>query len=278
MSMSYLQTFYLFIAVFLASCNFSASIKKTGQVDTSLKRPDERKLVWSDEFNYTGLPNPKKWAYEMGYVRNKELQYYTVERPENARVENGLLIIEARNDSLEQDGKRHPVTSASLVTKGLAEWTYGRIEINAKIPATLGTWPAIWMLGASDLKWPDCGEIDIMENVGFDPDIIHTNIHTKAYNHVLKTNRGTSTQLVKPYFRFHSYIIDWTDKKIDFLIDDNLVFTYKNDGAGNASWPFDKPFYLILNLAFGGAWGGQQGVDVHRLPQQFLVEYVRVYQ
>lgn len=238
-----------------------------------------KKLVWSDEFNYKGAPDVKKWNYEQGYIRNKELQYYT-DRNENIRVEDGLLIIEARSDSAIIDGKKIPVTSASLITKDKAEWKYGKIEVKAKVPSSLGTWPAIWMLGTNIDKvgWPTCGEIDIMENVGYDPDKIHTNVHTKAYNHTAGTNKGAITEVKKPHEDFHVYAVDWNKEKIDFFIDGKKVFTFENENKGTEEWPFDQPFYLILNLAIGGAWGGQQGVDVNALPQKFYIDYVRVYQ
>lgn len=238
-----------------------------------------KKLVWAEEFNYSGSPNPDKWEYENGYIRNKELQYYT-DRTENVRVEEGNLVVEARLDSLEKNGEVYPVTSASIITKNKAEWQYGRVEVRAKIPSALGTWPAIWMLGKNidQVGWPASGEIDIMEHVGFDPDTIHTNIHTKAYNHSINTNKGKATGISRPYDDFHVYAIDWDKEKIDFFIDNKKVFTFKNEGKGQEEWPFDQPFYLILNLAIGGAWGGQQGVDLSSLPQKFLVDYVRVYQ
>lgn len=238
-----------------------------------------KKLVWSDEFEKPGLPDPQKWDYERGYRRNKELQYYC-DRKENARIEKGNLVIEARNDSVNFDGKIAPITSASLITQGKAEWTYGYIEVRAKVPSSLGTWPAIWMLGTNKSKvgWPACGEIDIMEHVGFDPDKIHTNIHTKAYNHTIKTNKGKATAIKKPFTDFIKYGVDWNKDKLDFYIDDRLVFTFQNEGTGSDVWPFDQPFYLILNLAYGGSWGGQKGVDPSALPKKFLIDYVRVYQ
>lgn len=240
----------------------------------------KKKLVWSDEFNYSGLPDTNKWNYEEGYVRNKEIQYYSKERLENARVENGNLVIEARLDSVQVGGKTVPVTSASLTTKGIAEWQYGRIEVRAKIPSARGTWPAIWMLGknTSEIGWPAGGEIDIMEHVGYDPEFIHTNIHTKAYNHTRGTHKGKTTAIAQPYNDFHVYAIDWDKKKIDFFIDDKVVFTYVNEGTGSDVWPYDQPFYLILNLAMGGGWGGTKGVDMQAFPQKFYIDYVRVYQ
>jgi beta-glucanase (GH16 family) len=246
---------------------------------TEVQTFPERKLVWSDEFEYTGAPDSVKWDFELGYIRNKELQYYT-DRNENVRVEDGNLVIEARNDSFQIEGKKHPVTSASLMTKNRAEWQYGRIEVRAKIPSALGTWPAIWMLGTNiqEVGWPACGEIDIMEHVGYDPHKIHTNVHTKAYNHSIGTNKGKATEVKNPYEDFHVYAVDWSQEKIDFFIDGNKVFTFENEGKGVEEWPFDQPFYLIINLAIGGAWGGQQGVDLNALPKKYLIDYVRVYQ
>lgn len=208
------------------------------------------------------------------------MQYYTQARPENARVENGNLVIEARLDSLQHNGQVFPVTSASITTQGKHQWRYGRIEVRAKIPSGVGTWPAIWLLGANlpQVDWPACGEIDMMEHVGFDPDTLHFNIHTQAYNHSRQTNKGKKIGLKNLPADYHVYALDWTKDKMDFLLDDKVVFTYRNEGTGPAVWPYDQPFYLILNLAIGGAWGGQKGVDLRALPHQFYVDYVRVYQ
>ena len=239
----------------------------------------EKELIWSDEFDYTGKPDTQKWNYEIGYIRNNERQHYC-KREKNARVENGYLVIEAHNDSAVIDGEIRPVSSASLITRGKEEWQYGRIEVKAKVPKSLGSWPAIWMLGANinEVGWPACGEIDIMEHVGFDPEMIHTNVHTKAYNHSIGTNKGKATPVDQPYNDFHVYAIEWDQEKIDFFIDQTKVFTFENEHKGVEEWPFDQPFYLILNLAIGGSWGGHQGVDLDQLPQQYLIDYVRVYQ
>ena len=256
---------------------------------------NEWKLVWSDEFNYSGLPDAKKWNYETGFVRNRELQYYTKGRKENARVENGTLIIESRkekfrNPNYKPDSQRRrnwnrsreyaDYTSASLITYGKASWCYGRIEVRAKLPTGRGTWPAIWTLGTNIKKvgWPTCGEIDIMENVGFNPDRIHANSHTKKYNHVRKTSKGSSIKVSKPFKEFHIYAIEWYEDRIDFYVDDNKYFTYENEGTGEAAWPYDKEQYLILNTAIGGTWGGQKGIDDSIFPQKFYIDYVRVYQ
>jgi len=231
-------------------------------------------LVWSDEFNVTGMPDPNKWDYEEGYIRNKELQYYTKARPANARIEDGFLVIETRKDTFEG----HPITSASLHTRRKASWCYGRIEVRAKLPTGQGMWPAIWMLGVNrDIGWPACGEIDIMENVGFDPLTIHANVHTKAYNHVLGTNKGDKIKVTEPSKHFHVYAIEWFADHIDFFVDKTKYFTFRNEGTGNDVWPFGKPHYLILNAAYGGSWGGQKGTDDTILPQKYFIDYVRVY-
>ncbi|RDC64000.1 glycoside hydrolase family 16 protein [Adhaeribacter pallidiroseus] len=239
----------------------------------------KRKLVWREEFNATGQPNFQDWVYETGYIRNKEMQYYT-NRPENVRLENGNLVIEARLDSLRTNGQVAPITSASLTTEGKHEWQYGRIEVRAKIPSARGTWPAIWFLGKNhdQVGWPACGELDLMEHVGYDPDTLHFNIHTKAYNHAQKTNKGQKVGLKNPEADYHIYTLDWTKEKVDFLLDGKTAFSFRNEGTGPDVWPYDQPFYLILNLAFGGAWGGQKGIDRTALPQKFYIDYVRVYQ
>lgn len=251
------------------------------------------KLVWSDEFKEPGLPDPAKWDYETGFIRNNEQQYYTRERKENARVEEGMLVIEGRKEQWKNPdydpagkgkgkGRRSrefaDYTSASLTTRGKASWTYGRIEVRAKLPSGRGTWPAIWMLGTNrQAGWPACGEIDIMENVGFDPLTIHANIHTKAYNHVIGTNKGNKIEVSDPSKDFHVYAIEWFEDHMDFFVDETRYFTFKNEGTGNDTWPFDKPHYLILNAAYGGSWGGQKGVDDSILPQKYFIDYVRVY-
>ncbi|HEY3319430.1 MAG TPA: glycoside hydrolase family 16 protein [Planctomycetota bacterium] len=252
------------------------------------------KLVWADEFDTDGAPDAKKWAYEVGFVRNHELQFYTQDRRENARVENGNLVIEARKEKFKNpkyspDAKKDDwnkgkefadYTAASLNTHGIVSWTYGRVEVRAKLPQGKGTWPAIWMLGdcRGKVPWPKCGEIDIMEYVGFDPDGIHTTVHTGAYNHVKKTQKGKRTTIKAPYDDFHVYAIEWTKEAIDFLVDETKVFTFKNEGSGEDAWPFDKPHYLLLNFAVGGAWGAAKGIDESIFPQKYLIDYVRVYE
>jgi beta-glucanase (GH16 family) len=266
-------------ALFLVS--FSVSGKGLNSGAESKNKPASNApvqwdLVWEDNFDVAGLPNSKIWSYEEGYVRNNEAQYYTKERSENARVEDGKLIIEARNDNWNS----HKITAASINTNGKKSILYGRIEVKAKLPTGVGTWPAIWMLGDAMKKgtgWPACGEIDIMENVGYDPDVIHANIHTKAYNHVKNTNKGNKITIAKPYNDFHVYAVEWFEDHMDFFVDDQKYFTFPNEKTGNDVWPFDKPHYLLINLAIGGGWGGQEGVDDKIFPQKYYIDYVKIF-
>ena len=232
-------------------------------------------LVWNDEFdgNYIDLT---KWEYEVNGDGggNNELQYYTAS-PKNSFLENGRLIIKAISESYQNRN----FTSARIRSKGRGDWLYGRVEVSAKIPKGVGTWPAIWMLSTdwSYGGWPESGEIDIMEHVGYDPNVVHGSVHTKAYNHTIGTQKTSKLTIPTATSEFHKYIIEWFDDHIDFFIDDTKYFTFNNENNGWESWPFDKRFHLILNVAVGGNWGGVYGVDVKAFPAQMEVEYVRVY-
>ncbi len=240
----------------------------------------EYRLVWSDEFDYEGKPDETKWAYNTGGSGwgNNELQYYTDDG--NAWVEDSKLIIEMRKEA---KGSRD-YTSARLVTKGTAEWTYGKFEICAKLPSGLGTWPAIWMMPVEDNYggWPKSGEIDIMEHVGYDQGTVHATIHTEAYNHTINTQKYGKQYIDDCSEEFHVYGLEWLPDQLIFTFDGEEVFSYKptdyQKNPTSKEWPFDKNMYLIMNLAFGGNWGGAKGIDETLESARMEVDYVRVYQ
>jgi beta-glucanase (GH16 family) len=249
---------------------------------------DKWKLIWSDEFEYKGLPDKSKWSCETGFKRNNEKQYYMRDRKENARVENGHLIIEARKERFKnprydknstnwrKQREYIDYTSASLITEKKASWKYGRIEVRAKLPHGNGVWPAIWTLGINrpEVRWPNCGEIDIMEFIGREPDKIHGSVHyiiagkKKVGRHSLRTP--------KPYENFHIYAIEWYPERIDFFFDKIKYYSFSVNEAGiDEENPFQKPHYLLLNLALGGKWGGKINDSI--LSQKYIIDYVRVY-
>lgn len=235
------------------------------------------KLVWADEFNYSGLPDSTKWNYDVGGHGwgNNEWQFYTEKRLENARVENGQLIIEARKEAWENKS----YTSARLVTKGKGDWQYGKIEVKARIPDGRGSWPAIWMLGSTQpLKWPDDGEIDIMEHVGYDQGKIHASTHCKKYYHVIGTQKTAITDVPDCSEKFHVYGVEWNKDKVDISVDGKVYFSFANEHSGYEAWPFDNKMHLLLNIAVGGNWGASKGVDESIWPKKMEVDYVRVYQ
>lgn len=235
------------------------------------------KLVWSDEFNYKGLPDSTKWTGEVGGHGwgNNEAQFYTGLRKENARVENGKLIIEARKENWQDKN----YTSARLITKDKGDWQYGKIEVKAKIPKGRGTWPAIWMLGSkTPLEWPDDGEIDIMEHVGFHQGFIHASIHCKKYNHVIGTQKTDTTYLKDCSDKFHIYGVEWSKDSVKISVDRKVYFSFANEHSSYDAWPFDNKLFLILNIAVGGNWGGQKGIDEKVFPAKMEIDYVRVWQ
>ncbi|MBN2486532.1 MAG: family 16 glycosylhydrolase [Bacteroidales bacterium] len=254
----------LTMAAFLFSLQTEAQTKKL-------------ELVWSDEFDYNGLPDSTKWNYDVGGHGwgNDELQFYTHKRLENARVENGKLVIEA----IKEDYKGSGYTSTRLVTKGKGDWLYGRVEVRAKLPKGRGTWPAIWMLPTHWTygAWPESGEIDIMEHVGYDPDMVHFSVHCLDYFFKIGTQKSSQRKMFRTDSIFYTYATEWYPDRIEGYIDDSLYFTFRNEHAGWTKWPFDKPFHLILNIAVGGGWGAVMGIDETIWPQKMEVDYVRVY-
>ena len=244
---------------------------------TPVAHAEQWKLVWSDEFDYHGLPDPTKWDYEEGFVRNQESQYYSRERLDNARVEGGRLVIECRKERFTP--KNHPpveYTAASLITQNKASWQYGRIEVRAQLPQGKGVWPAIWALGTniSKVDWPTCGEIDIMEFVGKETHNIYATVHYAVDGK--HQSDGGKLAAPTPLADFHIYACEWDSDRIDFFFDNQKYHTVLIDKVGKGTDnPFRKPHYLLINFALGGTWGGP--IDETVLPQTFLIDYVRVY-
>jgi beta-glucanase (GH16 family) len=250
-----------------------------------LERPGTARLIWHDEFSGSAL-DPRKWQYDT--VRNKEgwyngeRQYYSAGRRQNLRVAKGVLTIEARHEKLDparfRDWGGQDYTSARIYSKG-AGWTYGFYEVRAKLPCARGTWPAIWMLPVNMTKWPDDGEIDIMEQVGSEPNLIYASLHTKLFNHILKTQRSAQKLIPTSCSAFHVYQLDWRPESITIGVDGRGILRVLNDQpGGKGAWPFDTPFKMILNLAIGGDWAAAKGIDDAAMPQRMDVDYVRVWQ
>lgn len=272
-----MKQFFFFsalIMLFLGGCKDN----NPNEADIESEIPDGYQLVWSDEFNYTGLPDASKWSYDIGGSGwgNNEAQYYTDSRLKNAEVKDGNLNINTIKEDFE--GKKY--TSARLVTRTKGDWTYGRVEVKAKLPDGIGMWPAIWMLPTDRVYggWPESGEIDIMENLGYIPYYVAATVQTKLYTHIQGTQKTAITMVPDCYSAFHKYILEWDASEIRIYVDSELYLTFKNQGTGFEGWPFDKQFHLILNVAVGGTFGGVQGIDDNIFPRSLVIDYVRVYQ
>lgn len=239
----------------------------------AMSQAQEYKLVWAEEFEGNKL-DESVWNYELGDGcpnlcgwGNNERQIYT---KENHHFEDGNLIITAK-----KEGETY--SSTRITTQGKQEFQYGRMEARASLPVGQGIWPAFWMLGTDigQVGWPACGEIDILEYVGREPGEIFTTLHTPS-NH---GDNGSSKKTKFPGIEkgFHTYAVEWSPEKMDFFVDEQHVFTYNPEPKNAATWPFDQPFYFIINMAIGGNFGGPE-VDDTIFPQEFKVDYVRVYQ
>ena len=254
--------------------------KPVTPADPTIKVPDGYELVWNDEFDGNSL-NTADWTYEVqnaGWVNN-ELQNYVagaINGQPVTEVADGILSIHC----FKQNGKIYSGRIYANVNKG---WKYGIFEARIKLPKGKGTWPAYWMMPANNdwgtTPWPKCGEIDIMEEVGYNPNYTSSSIHCESYNHTKGKERTAERLTQGAQDDFHIYRLEWTEKGIYTYVDDVSLLSFPNDGKGNINtWPFDKPFYVILNLAWGGSWGGAQGVDESVLPATMEVDYVRVFQ
>ena len=257
-----LRTICIFLTLLFCCFGINASAQKS-------RVASGWKLVWCDEFNYSGLPDSSKWNYDVGGegYGNNELQYYTAKDPTNAIVENGYLKITARK----QANAKNPYTSARLITKNKADFKYGRIEARAKIPSSVGTWPAIWMLGSNidTAGWPKCGEIDIMEHRASELNKIFGTLHYPG--HFGGNADGKTINIPTATTAFHIYAVEWDSKEIKIFVDNQLYHTVVN----RSSLPFNQDFFLILNVAMGGNFAGK--VDPLFSQDSMLVDYVRVF-
>jgi len=244
-------------------------------MDDVIDTPAGYTLVWSEEFNSGKMPDTDKWWYETGKSGwgNNELQNYVagvIGTDTCALVSDGTLKIIAKKKGAE-------VISIRMNTRD--SWLYGYFEARLKLPQGKGTWPAFWMLPQNFQHWPDDGEIDIMEAVGYRPNWVHSSIHCKAYYHSIGTQKTAEIYVPTADTDFHVYAVEWTSDFIKGYVDGHCYFTFTNDKQGNKNtWPFNAPFYLKLNLAWGGDWGGAQGVDESKLPATYEIDYVRVFQ
>jgi len=271
--MKKLTIFIILLAIF-TSC--ASDTKKKDE--TKAVSADEWQLLWADEFDEDSI-NPENWNFvlwDAGRVNNEWQKY--VKNSSNYKIEDGKLYITATKTG---ENNKGGYTSTRLNSEGKQEFMYGRIEFRAKMPDShgRGTWPALWMLGSNhdETGWPKCGEIDVMEYVGYQPDTTHNNIHTQYQYGV--TDSHATIPLPNAEEEFHNYGIIWTKDTISFYLNtpDNVTNIYAPEVKTADNWPFDQPFYLIMNFAVGGTWGGQNGVDETIFPQSMIVDHVRVY-
>ncbi|MGY3793295.1 glycoside hydrolase family 16 protein [uncultured Aquimarina sp.] len=246
---------YIIISLFLVSCQ------------------DSKSIIWEENFDGTEL-NESFWNYQLGDGcpdlcgwGNNERQIYT---RENAKLQNGNLIITATK-------KGDVYKSTRITTKDKIEFQYGTIEVKAKLPTGQGLWPAVWMLGSDidEIGWPDCGEIDILEYVGKEPHTIYTSLHTRdSHGNTINSKKTVNYSIEEG---FHIYKCIWTAEKIEFYLDDQLVYTFSPEIKNDQTWPFNKPFYIIINLAIGGNFGGPE-VDDSIFPKEFEIDYIKIWQ
>ncbi|MGN6818199.1 MAG: glycoside hydrolase family 16 protein [Sphingomonas sp.] len=235
---------------------------------------------WADEFDGPGI-DLAKWRYDTGRNKlgwfNHEKQYYGGGRVENERIARGSLILEAHKERLsaQPDWGGQAYSSGKLISRQMLG--YGFYEIRAKLPCARGMWPAIWLLPDSG-NWPDQGEIDIMEMVGWQPNVVHATLHSGLFNHARGTQRGAEKTVPTSCSAFHRYQLDWRPQAITIGVDGRAYMRVANDRpGGRGAWPFDRPYQLILNLAVGGDWGGAKGIDDSALPQRMTIDYVRYW-
>ena len=253
------------------------NVKQEASAEAAYYAPDGYSLVWHDEFDKGSELNADDWVHEVqnsGWV-NHELQNYV-----NHKTPNGKNVTEVRDGhlritALKENGK---IYSGRVYAKRATGWKYGYIEASIKLPSGKGTWPAFWMMPVNFRSWPADGEIDIMEEVGYHPDYVSSSLHANAHVHSNGTQVTHEMYCKGAEGEFHTYAIEWTAQNITTYVDGKVQLSYDNRGLGRDDWPYDDPFYVIFNLAWGGDWGGAQGVDENALPVTMEVDYVRVFQ
>ena len=265
------------VTVMSGSARKSVTIAQAAAEQAAYDAPEGYKLVWQDEFNEGTELNAADWTHEVqpsGWV-NHELQNYV-----NHTTPKGHYVTEISGGKLQihcfkEDGK---IYSGRVYAKVKEGWTYGYIEASIKLPKGKGTWPAFWMMPVNFKSWPADGEIDIMEEVGYHPDYVSSSLHANAHVHSNNTQVTHEMYCKGAEGEFHTYAIEWTAQNITTFVDGKKQLSYDNRGLGRDDWPYNDPFYIIFNLAWGGDWGGQQGVDENALPVTMEVDYVRVFQ
>ena len=247
-------------------------------IEPGIAAPEGYELVWHDEFDTAGVssPSPENWWYETGDGGwgNNELQDYV-----SGGKYNGTRIAEVSDGTLKITAQKIDGKVRSVRMNTVQSWTYGYFEGRLKLCRGKGTWPAFWMMPKNFRAWPDDGEIDIMEHVGYHENYVSSSIHCKAYYHSIGTQKTNEIHIPTATSEFHTYAVEWTPDYLKFYFDGALHFTFKNDGKGDYNtWPFYNPFYLKLNLAWGGNWGGAMGIEESSLPTTYEIDYVRVFQ
>ena len=265
------------VTVMSGTARKAISVSQAGKERPPYDAPEGYELVWQDEFETGTELNPNDWTHEVkgkGWVNNELQEYVNHKTPGGAlvtQVKNGALHITA----LKENGK---VYSGRVYAKVKQGWKYGYIVASIKLPKGKGTWPAFWMMPVNFKAWPDDGEIDIMEEVGYHPDYVSSSLHAIDHVHSKGTQVTHEMKCAGAEGEFHTYAILWTAQNITTYVDGKLQLSYDNKGKGRSDWPYDDPFYVIFNLAWGGDWGGAQGVDESALPCTMEVDYIRVFQ
>ena len=265
------------VTIMSGTARKTVTVTQAAAEKAAYEAPDGYKLVWHDEFDEGTELNSADWTHEVqkDHWVNNELQNYV-----NHTTPKGRYVTEISGGHLQihcfkEDGK---IYSGRVYAKVKEGWTYGYIEASIKLPKGKGTWPAFWMMPVNFKSWPADGEIDIMEEVGYHPDYVSSSLHANAHVHSNNTQVTHEVYCKGAEGEFHTYSIEWTAQNITTYVDGKKQLSYDNRGLGRDDWPYNDPFYIIFNLAWGGDWGGSQGVDENALPVTMEVDYVRVFQ